>query len=86
MDIANYAKLQGFPLIPCHLCGSQTNSQRQAIKQMLKSWERQYPGRLDTIFRSIQHVTPSHLADQDLFDFTALGSASEGSADWLLGR
>jgi len=84
-DVASYARLREFPLIPCNLCGSQSNSQRQAIKEMLKSWERQQPGRLDTIFRSIQHISPSHLADLSLFDFDTLGSTTTQAANWLPG-
>ena len=84
-DVASYARLREFPLIPCNLCGSQSNSQRQAIKEMLKSWERQQPGRLDTIFRSIQHISPSHLADLSLFDFNTLGSTTTPAANWLPG-
>lgn len=71
-DIAKYAKLKQFPIIPCNLCGSQDNLQRQVIKEMLQSWGRQHPGRLDVIFKSICNVAPSHLADTRLFDFKSL--------------
>jgi tRNA 2-thiocytidine biosynthesis protein TtcA len=61
-----------FPIIPCNLCGTQENLQRQEIKQMLKGWEREYPGRTETIFRALGNVAPSHLLDHDLFDFRGL--------------
>ena len=68
-DIRKYAKLRQFPIIPCNLCGSQDQLQRQNIKQMLQSWEEKYPGRSDLIMRSLQNVVPSHLADSELFDY-----------------
>ncbi|MDD4912769.1 MAG: tRNA 2-thiocytidine(32) synthetase TtcA [Sideroxydans sp.] len=68
-DIARYARAMEFPIIPCNLCGSQENLQRQNIKQMLIDWERQYPGRSQTIFSAMQNVKPSHLLDGGLFDF-----------------
>ena len=71
-DIACYAQAREFPIIPCDLCGSQPNLQRQVIKDMLQTWDKQFPGRLETIFRSIQNVAPSQLADVELFDFQAL--------------
>lgn len=71
-DIAEYAEAREFPIIPCNLCGSQENLQRQAIKRMLANWERQSPGRTETIFRAIGNVTPSQLADRELFDFVGL--------------
>lgn len=71
-DIAEYAELKAFPIIPCNLCGSQENLQRQVIKEMLQGWDRDYPGRIETMFRSLQHVVPSHLADTELFDFKGL--------------
>ena len=71
-DIARYAAFKQFPIIPCNLCGSQPNLQRQAMKAMLKQWEKQFPGRIETIFRSLQHVAPSQLADRELFDFVNL--------------
>ena len=71
-DIANYSEWQKFPIIPCNLCGSQDNLQRQVIKEMLKGWEKQQPGRLDNIFRSLQNITPSQLADNELFNFKDL--------------
>jgi tRNA 2-thiocytidine biosynthesis protein TtcA len=71
-DIERFAAERAFPIIPCNLCGSQENLQRVAIKKMLADWERQYPGRTETIFRAIGNVAPSQLADRELFDFTAL--------------
>lgn len=71
-DLARYAECKGFPIIPCNLCGSQENLQRQAIKQMIRDWERQYPGRTDVIFAAIGNVAPSQLADRELFDFESL--------------
>ena len=68
-DIARYARGMEFPIIPCNLCGAQENLQRQNIKEMLTAWERQYPGRSQTIFTAMQNVAPSHLLDSGLFDF-----------------
>jgi tRNA 2-thiocytidine biosynthesis protein TtcA len=68
-DIARFARGMEFPIIPCNLCGSQENLQRQVIKEMLTNWERQYPGRSQTIFTAMQNVAPSHLMDGKLFDF-----------------
>lgn len=71
-DIEAYAKIKGFPIIPCNLCGSQENLQRQNIKAMIKQWDKDSPGRSESIFRSIQNVAPSQLADHNLFDFKNL--------------
>lgn len=71
-DIAEFAELKGFPIIPCNLCGSQENLQRQVIKDMLNAWEKQQPGRTETIFSAIRNVQPSQLADTKLFDFINL--------------
>ena len=71
-DIARYADFQQFPIIPCNLCGSQDNLQRQVIKDMLQSWDKQYPGRSDIIFKGLQNIAPSQLADTNLFDFVGL--------------
>ncbi|MEO5559603.1 MAG: tRNA 2-thiocytidine(32) synthetase TtcA, partial [Dokdonella sp.] len=68
-DIAEYALQCGFPIMPCNLCGSQENLQRKAIKAMLTEWEKKFPGRTESIFRSLRNVEPSHLADTSLFDF-----------------
>ena len=71
-DIAEFAEAKGFPIIPCNLCGSQENLQRQVIKQMLNDWEKQNPGRTETIFSAIKNVVPSQLADDSLFNFRDL--------------
>jgi len=84
-DIAEYARLQQFPIMPCNLCGSQETLQRKALKQMLAGWEREHPGRIENVFRALTSVTPSQLADRDLFDFASLGRRSNQPAqpDWL---
>ena len=71
-DIEAYASYEAYPIIPCNLCGSQENLQRAEVKRMLRDWERQYPGRTETIFKSIRNVAPSQLADRELFDFETL--------------
>ncbi len=80
-EIARYAELKRFPIIPCDLCGSQENLQRQAVKAMLRSWERQHPGRVETIFRSICNVAPSQLADHALYPFRDLRLERPGAED-----
>jgi tRNA 2-thiocytidine biosynthesis protein TtcA len=72
-DLAALAELKRFPIIPCNLCGSQAGLQRNAVKDMLAAWERQFPGRIDAIFGAIKYVSPSQLADTQLFDFASLG-------------
>lgn len=71
-DIARFARGMEFPIIPCNLCGSQENLQRQIIKEMLTNWEREYPGRSQTIFTAMQNVAPSHLMDGKLFNFKGM--------------
>jgi tRNA 2-thiocytidine biosynthesis protein TtcA len=71
-DIERFAAFKKFPIIPCNLCGSQENLQRSAMKKMLKAWDKEFPGRLETIFTSLQHVAPSQLVDRQLFDFINL--------------
>lgn len=71
-DITRFADYKEFPIIPCNLCGSQENLQRQAMKQMLKIWDTQHPGRIESIFTGLQNIAPSQLADTDLFDFVNL--------------
>ncbi|WP_129141252.1 tRNA 2-thiocytidine(32) synthetase TtcA [Modicisalibacter coralii] len=71
-DIAEFARLMEFPIIPCNLCGSQPNLQRQVVKEMLADWEKTHPGRLETMFKAVTNVAPSQLADRDLFDFQGL--------------
>lgn len=74
-DIERYAKIRSFPIIPCNLCGSQTNLARMKIKAMLRQWEIEQPGRVANIFRALQHVAPSQLADRNLFDFESIASS-----------
>lgn len=71
-DIIKYARLREFPIIPCNLCGSQENLQRALINNMLRDWDQQYPKRLASIFSALQNVSPSQLADRELFDFESL--------------
>jgi tRNA 2-thiocytidine biosynthesis protein TtcA len=71
-DLAEYAEQKQFPIIPCNLCGSQENLQRQAVKEMMQIWDKKFPGRLETMFRAMQNVVPSHLADHKLFGFKQL--------------
>jgi tRNA 2-thiocytidine biosynthesis protein TtcA len=71
-DIARYARGRAFPLIPCKLCGSQENMQRVAVKKMLAAWEREFPGRTESIFSALRNLEPAHLADPRHFDFAGL--------------
>jgi tRNA 2-thiocytidine biosynthesis protein TtcA len=80
-DIERFAAFKKFPIIPCNLCGSQENLQRQAMKVMLKGWDKQFPGRLETIFTSLQNVAPSQLADTQLFDFAGLKRGESTGAE-----
>lgn len=84
-DIAAYARQMNFPIIPCDLCGSQENLQRQKVKDMLQGWELEQPGRINNIFRAITNVEPSHLADTDLYDFKNLSQANAEDEDPLFG-
>jgi len=84
-DIASYARQMEFPIIPCDLCGSQENLQRQKVKEMLHGWEREQPGRINNIFRAIGNVEPSHLADFNLYDFKNLSQAKPEDEDPLFG-
>lgn len=77
-DLIKYAGYKQFPIIPCNLCGSQENLQRQSIKAMLMDWDKKTPGRVDAIFKSIQNISPSQLADKNLFDFVNLPLDREG--------
>jgi tRNA 2-thiocytidine biosynthesis protein TtcA len=77
-DIAEYAALREFPIMPCNLCGSQETLQRKSVKQMLQDWERKFPGRIENVFRALTSVAPSQLADRELFDF---GPGAESAAD-----
>ncbi|MCX7891080.1 MAG: tRNA 2-thiocytidine(32) synthetase TtcA [Burkholderiales bacterium] len=73
-DLARYAEVRAFPIIPCDLCGSQENLQRKQVKALLREWEKRFPGRVETIFASLGRVTPSHLLDRTLFDFAAVAA------------
>ncbi|AGV16416.1 MULTISPECIES: tRNA 2-thiocytidine(32) synthetase TtcA [Vibrio] len=80
-DLIKYAENKDFPIIPCNLCGSQENLQRQSIKAMLIEWDKKTPGRVEAIFKSIQNVSPSQLADRELFDFVNLPLEREGNRE-----
>ena len=80
-DIIKYATLREFPIIPCDLCGSQPNLQRQVIKEMLNSWDKQYPGRIETMFRSLQNIVPSHLMDPTKYDFKNIKTNNQPQID-----
>jgi tRNA 2-thiocytidine biosynthesis protein TtcA len=80
-DLAAYAEAKAFPIIPCNLCGSQENLQRKAIGEMLRAWERQNPGRIESILRALTDVAPSHLLDRKLFDFAGLTPLAGSTAE-----
>lgn len=80
-DLIQYAELKKFPIIPCNLCGSQPNLQRQVIKEMLNEWSKKYPGRIQTMFRAMQNIVPSHLMDTKQFDFVNIQSTGEANPD-----
>ena len=86
-DIERFAESRQYPIIPCNLCGSQDNLQRQNVKAMLQEWSKRYPGRVETIFRALAHISPSQLMDTGLFDFAGLTGADDGRLpgrmDWL---
>ncbi len=71
-DIAKFARGMEYPIIPCNLCGSQKNLQRQKIREMMADWDQRYPGRTESVFTALQNIVPSHLADNTLFDFKGL--------------
>jgi len=75
--LERYAEDMNFPIIPCDLCGSQPNLQRQVMKEMLRDWEKKYPGRVENLFRSMHHIVPSHLMDREAFDFQNLEISTE---------
>lgn len=83
-DIAAYAQLKQFPIIPCNLCGSQEQLQRKQVRRMMDAWEAEHPGRSETIFKALSNVAPSQLADRNLFDFATLGGDRAMSARWLM--
>ena len=75
--LERYAADMNFPIIPCDLCGSQPNLQRQVMKEMLRDWEKKHPGRVENLFRSMHHIVPSHLMDGEAFDFQNLEISTE---------
>jgi tRNA 2-thiocytidine biosynthesis protein TtcA len=80
-DLEAYAEVKRFPIIPCDLCGSQPTLQRKQVKQMLREWEKRHPGRVDSMFRALSNLTPSHLLDRKLFDFGAVRASSPLSGE-----
>jgi tRNA 2-thiocytidine biosynthesis protein TtcA len=80
-DLAAWADARQFPIIPCNLCGSQPNLQRTQVKQMLKEWQKRYPGRIETLFRSLANIVPSHLMDTQLHDFRNLSATGAPDPD-----
>ncbi|QNU64694.1 tRNA 2-thiocytidine(32) synthetase TtcA [Vreelandella titanicae] len=82
-DIAEFSRLMAFPIIPCNLCGSQPNMQRQVVKEMLAEWDKKFPGRLESMFKAVTNIAPSQLADRSLFDFEGLEAKQ---AELLAGR
>lgn len=87
-DLIRFAEAEAFPIIPCNLCGSQENLQRQAVKAMLNDWDKRFPGRIESLFSALQNVVPSHLADTDLFDFAGLqrGQVPQDGGDTAFDR
>ena len=80
-DLVAYAASEKFPIIPCNLCGSQKNLQRQVIKDMMQEWDKKFPGRLETMFTALRNVQPSHLVDNVLYDFQGLRVDNKHVAD-----
>jgi tRNA 2-thiocytidine biosynthesis protein TtcA len=80
-DLAAWAEIRQFPIIPCNLCGSQPNLQRTQVKEMLRDWQRRFPGRIETLFRSLANVVPSHLMDTTLHDFAHLAATGTPGDD-----
>jgi tRNA 2-thiocytidine biosynthesis protein TtcA len=80
-DLARYADLNAFPIIPCNLCGSQEHLQRRQVAAMLRDWEKRYPGRIESIYNALAKVVPSHLMDRALFDFGAVHATGRAEAD-----
>jgi tRNA 2-thiocytidine biosynthesis protein TtcA len=80
-DLSEFSKIRNFPIIPCTLCGSQENLQRKVVGRMLKEWEKQHPGRIESIMRALTDVVPSHLLDRKLFDFANLKPSAPGEME-----
>jgi tRNA 2-thiocytidine biosynthesis protein TtcA len=80
-DLARYADLMQFPIIPCNLCGSQEHLQRKQVSAMLRDWEKKFPGRIESIYNALAKVVPSHLMDRSLFDFAAVHATGRAEPD-----
>jgi tRNA 2-thiocytidine biosynthesis protein TtcA len=80
-DLEAYAQVKQFPIIPCDLCGSQPTLQRKQVKQMLREWEKRHPGRVDSMFRALSNLVPSHLMDRALFSFASVRATGEASGE-----
>ena len=80
-DLATYAAMENFPIIPCNLCGSQKNLQRQVVGEMLEHWDKKYPGRLETMFTALQNIQLSHLLDREHYDFKGIKTGNEPFPD-----
>jgi len=80
-DLEAYAEAKQFPIIPCDLCGSQATLQRKQVKQMLREWEKRHPGRVDSMFRALANLAPSHLMDRNVFDFAAVRATGQASGE-----
>jgi tRNA 2-thiocytidine biosynthesis protein TtcA len=84
-DIVKFAEMRQFPIIPCNLCGSQPNLQRQVVGQMLEDWDKRFPGRLETMFSALCNVVPSHLADPSMYNFRDLKITGEANPEGDIG-
>ena len=80
-DLAAFAEIRRFPIIPCNLCGSQSNLKRMEVKALLREWEKKHPGRVETMLHSLHHVRPSHLMDRELFDFASVSATGRPSGE-----
>ena len=80
-DLAEWAEVKQFPIIPCTLCGSQENLKRKEAKALLRDWEKRFPGRVETVFTALQNVTPSHMPDRQLFDFKSVSATGRAAPD-----
>jgi tRNA 2-thiocytidine biosynthesis protein TtcA len=80
-DLAEWAEVKKFPIIPCTLCGSQENLKRKEAKAMLREWEKMFPGRVETVLTALQNITPSHMLDRSLFDFAAVTATGRADPD-----
>jgi tRNA 2-thiocytidine biosynthesis protein TtcA len=84
-DLARYADLMQFPIIPCNLCGSQEHLQRRQIGEMLRDWDKKFPGRIESVYNALGKITPSHLMDRRLFDFAAVRATGRAEPDGDIG-